>query len=831
MNQGEHETTDLLTWQVRLQTILDLEEATGYGFGRASQDLRSHGLGLGSMAFAAEADPQEIESITESLGLYGYCDAHLRRFISDSLRHWCDQGEFQSPELDRVQEEDELYQLMLRADEKPIVPVEATPLDSVTSLRGIGEVVARRLSELGINTLLDLIFHLPRKYEKYENLTLKQLKVGRTVSVIGRITEGSVSSFQFGKQVSKRAVKARLRDGTSEIDLVWWNPWVLSSVHAGDLYHMYGRVESSSGRLLLNNPQFVPISPNTVRRNLRMLDEGRMPRYSIMTLYPLTQGITQAFLRKMNGALLDAGVHRQLADELPLTVRNRLGLPSLREAVAHLHQPTTEEDWLEARRYLAFQSLYKFQTDLAAVKAGRNEGQAPALASPPEFIQAFDGALPFALSDEQLAALQDILRDISLSQPAYRLIRGEAGSGKTIVVAAAMLVAAYHGIQSVLIAPTQLLARQHLDSLQSAAQIVSQFLNWSPIEIELLSGANSLLERTPIVTGLATGEVHIAVGTTALLQPQVGFKRLGLVVIDEEHRFSVEQRQSLVQPRITSASGERITPHVVSLSATPIPRSLNQVLTGYMDVSEIRSLPGHRQPVRTALRDSGDRTQIYDLLRRQVAMGRQGFVVYPQIEVLDEFSNIGTLDAEYEWLAREVFPDLRLAKVHGGLPKAEMNQIMLDFRERKLDILVSTTVIEVGIDVPNASMIVIENAERFGLAQLHQLRNRVGRGSDPGICILVSETQTELSLNRLNVLLENDSGFEIAERDLEMRGPGDLIGKRQSGTPDIPYASFADAKVLDMLQKCFGNLRIIPEVAEESRTNSTQPQFNGNACM
>ena len=804
MSEGVQDAPEFLIWRVRLQDLLDLEEATGYGWGRWAQDLRSHGFGLGRMAYAAAADVREVETVTELLGLYGYCDAPQRRLISESLQRWCTSGEIQAPDLDRVQEDDELNQFMRQADEKPIVPAEATLLDPVTVLRGVGAAMAHRLSRLGITTLMDLIFHLPRKYEMYENLTLSQLEVGQTVSVMGRIGEGSVSSFQFGKQVRKRAVKARLRDGTGEIDIIWWNSWMMSSVVAGALYHMYGKVERSTGRLLLNNPQFVSISPNTVRRNLRLLDEGRMPKHSIMALYPLTQGITQAFLRKINGALLDADVHRQLADELPLTVRSRFDLPTVREAVALLHQPETEEEWQEARRYLAFQSLYKFQTDLVAVKAGRNQGQAPVLAMPPDFSRAYDEALPFSLTAEQLTTLQEILQDIAQVQPAFRLVRGEAGSGKTVVLAAALLAAARHGVQSALMAPTQLLATQHLESMQSIARWVGSTLDWPPIRVEMLSGVLSPAERTPILDDLATGDIQIAVGTTALLQPQVGFKRLGLVVIDEEHRFSVDQRRALVQPRQATEGEEWITPHVLSLSATPIPRSLNQVLTGYMDVSEIRIRPGHRPPVRTVLRNSEDRTQVYDLLRRQVARGQQGFVVYPQIEVLDELSDVGSLDAEYEWLARDVFPDLRLAKVHGGMPKGDIHRIMEGFRDRTLDILVSTTVIEVGIDVPNATMMVIENAERFGLAQLHQLRNRVGRGTEPGTCVLLSESRSAQTGRRLNILLESDSGFAIAERDLEMRGPGDLLGKRQSGAPEIPYVNFIDAQVLDMVRECFG---------------------------
>ncbi len=803
MTEGEQASTELLTWRARLQSLLNLEEAAGYGFGRSVRDLRSHGLGLGRMAIAGAEDPQEVETVATLLGLYGFCDVPQRQLIRHALQKWCQEGEIQVPDLDQFQQDDELYQFMKTEDEKPIVPPDATPLDPVTVLRGVGKAITLQLSTLGITTLLDLLFHLPRKYEMYENLTLNQVEVGKTVSVMGRICEDSIFSFRFGKHVQKQAVKARLRDGTAEIEIIWWNSWVRSLVRAGDLYHMYGKVEKSSGRLQLNNPQFVTISPNMVRRNMRLLDEGRMPRHSIMALYPLTRGISQAFLRKANRALLDANVHRQLADELPLTIRNRFDLPTVREAVVHLHQPETEEDWQEARSFLAFQSLYQYQTDLAAVKAGRNQGLASALVMAPDYNRAYNESLPFSLTDGQESALRDILQDIASTTPAFRLIRGEAGSGKTVVLAAAMLAAAHHGVQSVLIAPTQLLARQHLDSLRSVAKRVCRNLNWSPVRVELLTGAHTPVERVQILEGLATRNVHIAVGTTALLQPQVTFAKLGLVVIDEEHRFSVEQRQSLVQPRRAEADLAVITPHVISLSATPIPRSLNQVLTGYMDVSEIRTQPGHRHPVRTVLRNSEDRNQVYGLMRRQVSAGHQGFVVYPQIEVLDDFSDIGSLNAEYEWLAHEVFPELRLGKVHGGLPKAELNQIIQEFSVGKLDVLVSTTVIEVGIDMPNATMMVIENAERFGLAQLHQLRNRVGRGTEPGTCVLISEVQSAKSENRLRTLLEYDSGFEIAERDLEMRGPGDLLGKRQSGTPEIPYADFVDNQVLDMVRECF----------------------------
>lgn len=802
MSEEDSQIQELQAFQIRLGEILAQEEAAEFGCGRAARQLRSYGLGMAQLAADAEVDPRTAETVSELLGIYGHCEPPLRPLIVEALQAWGSGEAFQAPDLDEAQTGDELHGVMSPEDSGGILPASATPADPVTVLRGVGPAMARRLEQLGIHTLLELLFHLPRRYEAYENLTLAQVQVGQTVSVMGRVEKGSVATFRFGKSVRKQAVKARLRDGTGEIDIIWWNPWVRSNVFAGDLYHMYGVVERSSGRLLLNNPQFVPISAEQALRNLRLLDEDRLPRHSIMPIYPLSRGLSQAFFRRMAEALLEGDLHRKLADELPLHVRNRLDLPTVRGAMELLHRPMSEEDWIHGRRYMAFQSLYKHQMDLDALRSGRRQGMAPIVAAEADYCQTFDAALPYALTPEQRNALQDILRDIGRAAPAFRLVRGEAGSGKTVVIAGAMLAAARQGVQSALIAPTQLLARQHLESLQNAANALAAGPGEPEIRIELLTGESSAAQRAPILEGLLNGEVLIAVGTTALLQPQVEFNCLGIVAIDEEHRFSVEQRQGLVRPRRTTSDTSPGIPHVISLSATPIPRTLNQVLTGYLDVSEIRNRPGHAESVRTALRSSDDRQQVYSLLRRHVSQGRQGFIVYPQIDALDEFSSVGTLETEFEWLARDVFPDLRLGKAHGGMSKEELETAMAGFQRRDIDLLVATTVIEVGIDVPNATFMLVENAEKFGLAQLHQLRNRVGRGAEAGICILMSEAPSEATSARLQVLLDTESGFEIAEKDLEMRGPGDLLGSRQSGIPDLQYAEFVDDTVLQLLQDC-----------------------------
>lgn len=797
---------ELGAWRDRLQAILAAARASGYARPQSTRDLRAHGLRFAPLARRTDLARAQIETVSECLRLYVSCEPDMRSRIAASLRQWCATGVLDAPDLDAVQAADELHAIMSAPDAPSLVPASASRRDEVQCLRGVGAKMAARLASLGIRTLQDLLMHFPQRYAQFENLSLKEAAEERTISVMGRICEGSLFAFRFGQRVGKAAVKARIRDGTDEIDVIWWNRWVLSSLKEKGLYHFYGKVERYNGRRMLNNPQFAPVSVQTVKRNLELAAQKRRPRHVIMALYPLGEGVSHAFLRKMNAALLDAELHHQLEDDLPPNVRRAFNLLAIEDAVAALHRPAAEEDWRAGRRRMIFQSLYQFHTGLARAQQERRARRAPALPAPADFTARYDAALPFALTSDQRRALAEILQDIARDAPTFRLLRGEAGSGKTVVMAAAMLAAAQRGYQAALIAPTQILARQHLASLQTIVQAAQAQGLQDGVRLDLLTGALPEAEKTDALRRIAAGCTAMAVGTTALIQPQVRFRRLGLLIIDEEHRFSVNQREVLARPWTWPDATQAtlpLCPHVLSLSATPIPRSLNQVLTGYLDVSEIRTLPAHRQPVRTFLREPADRMDTFKVLGRQIQAGRQAFIVYPQIDMQDADMTIGAVETEYEWLAQDVFPDLRLAKAHGRMAKADVDAVMQRFKDGAIDVLVATTVIEVGIDVPNATFMIIENAERFGLAQLHQLRNRVGRGPAPGTCVLMCSQLHEATKVRLGTLMESDSGFDIAERDLELRGPGELLGQRQSGVPDIPYMAYLDAEVAAMIEACF----------------------------
>ncbi len=800
------------TLQSLLWPALELEIRQHYANRGVTGGFRALSLRWAREAAQDALPAGTVQSVTELLGVYPHCEAHQRQQIVDALWHWCNGNDLTIPDLDHSSEADDLFQVM-NQDKNPasMLPDTASLTDPVHVLRGVGQRLAARLQILGIQTLQDLLFHFPHRYQHYANLSLAEAEVGQTVAVMGRIQQGSLGYFRFGKQIAKSGVRARIADGTAKMDITWWNRWVYSSLREGHLYCFYGEVGQFNGRRFLNNPQLLEIDVATVKQNLRLAADGLQPRHTIFPIYALTQGVTNALLRKLTGALIKARMHQRLEDDLSSAVRQQFELPSIRQTMRFLHQPASQEDWQTGRRRMVFQDLYHFHLRLQQARDERRALSAPKLVVPPAFAREFDDALPFALTPEQSAAIADLLQDISRDTPAQRLIRGEAGCGKTVVAAAAMLVVAEQGWQAVLVAPTQILARQHLESIRSVLHAVRGGEALDPLQPDLLVGAQSEAEKQRVRTRIAQGQSKILVGTTALIQQTVQFHNLGLVVVDEEHRFGVLQRDALAKPRARSAAPpddadrQPLTPHVISLSATPIPRSLNQILTGYVDVTEIRSRPAARPPVKTVIAKPSERLALFRGLERQIAQGRQAFIVYPQIDLEDEFMTVGAVEPEFAWLDRDIFPNLRLAKVHGRMPRQEMDDVMQAFKDGAIDILVATTVIEVGIDVPNATVIFIENAERFGLAQLHQLRNRVGRGSFPGLCVLVCGNQEQAAWDRLQILMEHDNGFDIAERDLAIRGPGEILGLRQSGLPDLSYAAYLDDEVIAMIETCFGD--------------------------
>ncbi len=785
----------------RLGLVLDLEEAQGFANRSTPWGMRKLGISWAHAAQTTGLATDSIETVAELLGLYDDCE-HLRPSLLRHLRGWCEGSARSGADLDAEEEEDELHAAMNdRHAGRDLVAADAGLDDSVTAVRGVGPAMAERLAQLDVHTLGDLLFFFPRRYQMFDNLQLSELEPGRAVSVMGRVVTGSKARFRYGKHVGKTGIRARIVDGSGEVELIWWNQWIFNAIDEGGLYHIYGQVEQRGTRCFINNPQMQPIDGRTVRQNLDLAARGHMPRHTCFPIYRLSAGLTNSFVRKLVGGLLDARLHQQLNDPLSGDLRQRYDLPSLWMTLKMLHQPADEEEWVRARRRMAFQELYEMHNRIRADRRAWLERQAPRMAAQPTFIAEYAASLPFRLTQEQQHAVIEILDDLDDDVPARRILRGEAGSGKTAVVAAAMMLAADLGFQAVMIAPTQLLARQHRDTLEALVRGMKGDRALDPVQVDLLAGSQTQAEQSEVRTRLANGQSRIVVGTTALVQSQVRFHNLGLLVVDEEHRFGVNQRER-VSDELHGAPGN-LTPHLISMSATPIPRSLNRILTGFSDVSEIRSRPAGRLPIRTLLRGPEDRRQVHRHLRRQVAEGRQACIVYPRIDADRHEASVGAVATEFEWLARDVFPDLRMAKLHGRMDQAEADAAMEGFRQGNIDVLVATSVIEVGIDVPNATLMLIENAEHYGLAQLHQLRSRVGRGNHPGTCVLICGTADQEARERLELLTSLDNGFEIAEHDLKQRGPGELMGTRQTGLPDLDRAGWIDNQVVEWIAREF----------------------------
>ena len=532
----------------------------------------------------------------------------------------------------------------------------------------------------------------------------------------------------------------------------------------------------------------------------------------LFPVYPSTEGLFQPALRRAVREAL-ARCADALPDALPVDVRERNGFPSLRQALWRAHYPETPEQYEAARRRLAFEELFLIQLGvLTRRKKLESEAQSVPLTPPPGFLASFFGALPFTLTAAQERVLREVLSDLSKTQkPMSRLLQGEVGSGKTVVALAALLTAAACGYQGAIMAPTEVLAEQHfltvgrlLEKLArpfsgrarptSSEDYLAVYLDPypKPITIGLLTGSTPARRKRAIQGLLEDGALDVLIGTHAIIQEDVRIPRLALAVVDEQHRFGVEQRAALRR--------QGLHPHLLVMSATPIPRTLALTLYGDLDLSTIDQLPPGRQKVRTRLVTSDRRQAVYDFIRKEGQAGRQGFIIYPLIDE-SETVNARAAVVEEERLSRTVFPDLRVGLLHGRMPLREKQEVMDAVRKGEVDVLVSTPVIEVGIDVPNATVMVVEGADRFGLAQLHQFRGRVGRGQHASYCVLVSDATSPESKERLAALERLDDGFQLAEVDLQMRGPGDYFGTRQSGLPDLRMARVTDTDLLALARQ------------------------------
>ena len=630
--------------------------------------------------------------------------------------------------------------------------------DPITILKGIGPAKAKQFANLNIFTLQDLICHFPRGYEdRTKLLTIDKLEIDVPACFKAMVMNTPrTHNIRKGLDITR----VQIADHTARLNVTFFNNrFAAENLQYGKEYIFYGTLSGDYAGYGMTNPVFEALEsqPVTTRR--------------VLPIYPLTAGLTNAaVLKAVQQALAICDTPPEI---LPEWVRREYGILGADRAYYAIHEPATMAEAEMAKKRLIFEEFFVFSAGLSLMRAARAEKKAEPYSNTD--LTEFYKALPFTLTGAQSRAIEEILRDLSSGAPMNRLVQGDVGSGKTMVAAAAAYCAAKNHRQAALMAPTEILAEQHFHSLNKLFAPMG-------IRVALLTGSMTPKQKKEVREALAAGQVDLAVGTHALLTDATQFSDLGLVIADEQHRFGVAQRSKL------SAKGT--DPHLLVMSATPIPRTLALLMYGDLEVSIVGELPPGREPVDTFLVNESYRPRINAFIRKQVAEGHQCFVVCPAVEENEDLG-IKAATVWAETLQRTVFPDLRIALIHGQMKGAEKEAAMASFARGEADVLVATTVIEVGVDVPNATLMVIEDADRFGLSQLHQLRGRVGRGGNKSYCILTSHSKNQETLLRLKALCKTTDGFKIAEEDLKMRGPGDFFGSRQSGLPTFRVANLS----------------------------------------
>ncbi|MFQ6102311.1 MAG: ATP-dependent DNA helicase RecG [Anaerolineae bacterium] len=661
----------------------------------------------------------------------------------------------------------------------PAVPDYAhTGLDSpVTALQGVGPRQAKRLAKLGVHTIRDILYLFPRRYDDYSQLkTINRIEYGEEITIIAQVWDAGVRETRGGGKL----FKATLSDGTGFIEATWFNqPYLADRIKRGQQIVISGKVDEYVGRLCFNSPEW------------ELLEKELLHTARLVPIYPLTGGIGAKWLRRLMKRTVDYWSKR-LPDHLPRSVCQEAALLDLETAIVQIHFPDDKDLLKRARYRLAFDELFVLQIGLLRQRyVWRSEAGRP-LPVDDATLSDFIRSLPFELTRAQQRALRQIVADLRSNQPMNRLLQGDVGSGKTAVAAAAMILAVAAGAQAAMMAPTEILAEQHYQTISRLLKrMPGPRPRPEPVErptVRLLTGSVTGQQREELYAGLADGSVDIVVGTHALIQAGVQFKELALAVIDEQHRFGVSQRAALRQ--------KGYNPHLLVMTATPIPRSLELTLWGHLDVSVIDEMPPGRKPIVTRMILPTERERAYSFVLSQIEKGHQAFIVCPLVEESEKVEAKAAVE-EHKRLQKHIFPDLRLGLLHGRMKGEEKEATMARFARGELDILVTTSVVEVGIDVPNATVMLIEGADRFGLAQLHQFRGRVGRGEHDSYCLLVSDSSSPEAQERLRAVEATNDGFALAQKDLEMRGPGEFLGTRQSGFPDLKLASVTDLRLVE----------------------------------
>lgn len=654
----------------------------------------------------------------------------------------------------------------------------------VMYMKGVGPKIAYKLNKLGIYTVQDLMLYFPKKHIDYSSRTLiRDLKEGETTTVFGYIK--SVSAFNTQKKLS--VVKVTVADESGRLDLSFFqaksNRFMLERtksqfpINAGIM--LSGKVKRNNydGKLTFDKPTYSIMTGEFLEDKNSNLNIAR-----IVPIYTVCEDLSIKVLRR---AIFNAiqKYKDEIENVIPDFMREKIGLLDKKAAVEQIHFPESQELLEQARFSLIFEELFLIQLKMVRIREQNSHNHSALALKIKEkgLVKEFIDNLPFELTGAQKKAVNEILNDLNSDVPMARLLQGDVGSGKTVVATIMLLAGVENGYQGALMAPTEILAQQHYNNLQ-------QWLSPMGISVGLFLGSQGKKIREKFRTDLRNGQMNIAVGTHALIQEDVDFNNLGAIVVDEQHRFGVKQRNVLKK--------KSQNPQILTMTATPIPRTLALTVHGDLDLTIIDELPKGRKPIKTSLVTS--HRGVYELIQSEIDAGRQAYVVYPLIEESETLSaKAATIEAER--LQKEVFPQFKIGLLHGKLKNDEKEQVMKDFKDKKYDILVSTTVVEVGVDVPNATVMLIENAERFGLSQLHQLRGRVGRNSLQSYCILHTSTKSQETRERLNIMTQTNDGFVIAEKDLQLRGPGEFLGTRQSGLPDLIISDIVrDAKILEM---------------------------------
>lgn len=676
----------------------------------------------------------------------------------------------------------------------------STPIGQVPR---IGTAYEAKLKKMGIGTVRDLLFHFPRAYEDFSNITpIAGLKEGSTYCVAGKILEIK-ETRTYRKRVSM--ITGLVEDDSGAVKVIWFNqPYLLDSLKAKDLVYLAGKVTRDKEGIHLSSPihEKADSSTSLGASNQSLTHLGR-----IVPVYPETLGVSSRWLRSIIKMVL--AQMQAVPETLEQEILKKHNFLPLKQALWQMHFPDSIQHAEQAAKRFSFEELFHILLFILTERKKIASIKAPSIPLQEDIMKRFTGKLPFQLTDDQKKTAWYILKDIEKPRPMNRLLQGDVGSGKTVVAAMAMLSAVRAGYQAALLAPTEILAQQHHKTVAAA-------LTPFKITIGLLTGKTDRLispklpsdyieiSRKKLLEKVRNNEIEVLIGTHSLIQDKVKFGNLALVVVDEQHRFGVKQRMNLLHPSKNSGQARPLIPHLLSMTATPIPRTLAMTLYGDLDLSTIAELPKGRKPITTEVVAPNGRKKAYEDIRKQITQGRQVFVICPRIERTEKSPRdieIKTVKEEYEKLSTEIFPEFKVEMLHGKMPTKEKEQVMQRFRFGKIHLLVATSVVEVGVDIPNASVMMIEGADRFGLAQLHQFRGRVGRGEHQSFCFLFAESNSYIARQRLGAMQKFSSGFELAERDLKLRGPGDFAGTKQWGIPDFAMKNLTNIQLVEQARE------------------------------